>query len=206
MTETRRHTNAMPYMTQEMTSILGRIKAETGDETLASGIFLSPTAITHIRRIIEQGGTIVTDTTLVAEGIDKRLMESKGVKVLCFIDDPQIRQVAEHKGITRAEVAVDNGLAIDGLKLMVVGSAPAALGRIIARRRNEPMSDVCVLAATTGFASAVQIKERLIESSMACIVARGKQGGVQATIAILNAVIGYITETNPRTELPNSSN
>ena len=58
----------MPYMTQEMTSILAEIERETNDASLSQSIYFSPTALTHIKRLIEMGGTIITDTTLVENG------------------------------------------------------------------------------------------------------------------------------------------
>lgn len=182
----------MPYMTQEMTSILAEIERETNDASLSQSIYFSPTALTHIKRLIEMGGTIITDTTLVENGIDMSLMGNKGAKVVCFIDDPQVIALAEQRRITRAEIAVDYGLAVNGPKLMVVGSAPAAINRMIRRRQSEPMSDVCVLAASTGFASVVQLKERLIDSDLTSIVVRGKKGGIPVTITILNAILREI--------------
>jgi len=77
---------------------------------------------------------------------------------------------------------------------MVVGSAPAAINRMIMRRQHEPMSDVCVLAAPTGFASVVQMKERLLDSDLTSIVVRGKKGGVPATVAIMNAILQEIAQ------------
>ena len=88
---------------------------------MAQSIYFSPTALTHIKRLIEMGGSIITDTTLVANDISAELLGSKGAKVLCFIDDPQVVMLAEQRRVTRAEVAVDYGLAVPGLKLMVVG-------------------------------------------------------------------------------------
>lgn len=183
-------------MTQEMASILAEIERETNDASLAQSIYFSPTAITHIKRLIEMGGTIITDTTLVQNGIDASLMGSKGAKVACFIDEPQVITLAEQRRITRAEIAVDYGLAMPGPKLMVVGSAPAAINRMIRRRQNEPMSDVCVLAASTGFASVVQLKERLIDSDLTSIVVRGKKGGIPVTITILNAILREIMKNS----------
>ena len=116
--------------------------------------------------------------------------------MLCFIDDPQVVQLAEQRRVTRAEVAVDYGLAVPGPKLMVVGSAPAAINRMIIRRQHEPMSDVCVLAASAGFASAVQIKERLMDSDLTSIVVRGKKGGIPATISIVNAILREIAKND----------
>ena len=183
-------------MTQEMSAILAEIERETGDPSLAQSIYFSPTALTHIKRLLEMGGTIVTDTTLVANGVDPALMGSRGANVACFIDDPQVIALAEQRRVTRAEVAVDYGLALPGPKLMVVGSAPAAINRMIRRRQHEPMSDVCVLAASTGFASAVQLKEKLIDSDLTSIVVRGKKGGIPATIAILNSILGEIAKNS----------
>ena len=184
----------MPYMTQELAAILAEIERESGDPALAQSIYFSPTALTHIKRLIDMGGTIVADTTLVANGIDASLMGNKGAKVACFIDEPQIINLAAQRRITRAEIAADYGLALNGPKLMVVGSAPAAINRMIYRRQHEPMSDVCVLAASTGFASAVQVKERLIDSDLTSIVVRGKKGGVPATLAILNTILREISK------------
>ncbi|MDY5221307.1 MAG: precorrin-8X methylmutase [Eubacteriales bacterium] len=189
-----RHSAGMPYMTQELASILADIEHETNDATLAQSIYFSPTALTHVKRLIEMGGTIITDTTLVANGIDINLMGNKGAKIACFIDEPQVISLAEQRRITRAEIAVDYGLALSGPKLMVVGSAPAAINRMIRRRQHEPMSDVCVLAASTGFASVVQLKERLMDSDLTSIVVRGKKGGIPATIAIVNAILREIAK------------
>ena len=190
--EGNRHAVGMPYMTQEMASILAEIERETNDASLSQSIYFSPTALTHIKRLIEMGGTIITDTTLVQNGIESSLMGNKGAKVACFIDEPQVISLAEQRRITRAEIAVDYGLAMPGPKLMVVGSAPAAINRMIRRRQHEPMSDVCVLAASTGFASVVQLKEKLIDSDLTSIVVRGKKGGIPVTITILNAILREI--------------
>lgn len=194
--EGNRHSIGMPYMTQEMASILAEIERETGDSALSQSIYFSPTALTHIKRLLDMGGTIITDTTLTENGIDASLLGTKGARVTCFIDEPQVMGLAEQRRITRAEIAVDYGLALNGPKLMVVGSAPAAISRMIYRRQHEPMSDVCVLAAPTGFASVVQLKEHLIDSDLMSIVVRGKKGGVSMTISILNAILREISKGN----------
>lgn len=188
----------IPYMNQEIAAILSDIERETNDHSLTQSIYFGPTALTHIKRLIETGGSIITDTTLVANAIERNLLGNNGAKVLCFIDAPQVVSIAEQRRVTRAEVAVDYGLAIPGPKLMVVGSAPAAINRMIVRRQHEPMSDVCVLAASTGFASVVQLKERLLDSDLMSIIVRGKKGGIPATISIANAILRQVAKNeNP---------
>lgn len=194
--EGSRHRVGIPYMNQEMSAILGEVERETNDHALAQSVYFGPTALTHIKRLIDMGGTIITDTTLVANDIDESLLGHNGAKVMCFIDDPQVVALAEQRRVTRAEVAVDYGLSVPGPKLMVVGSAPAAINRMITRRQYEPMSDVCVLAASTGFASVVQLKERLMDSDLTSIVVRGKKGGIPATVTIMNAILREIAKNN----------
>lgn len=191
-----RHNVGMPYMTQELASILAEIEREANDPSLSQSIYFSPTALTHIKRLVDMGGTIVTDTTLVANGIDVSLLGNKGCKVACFIDDPQVITLAEQRRVTRAEIAVDYGLSVNGPKLMIVGSAPAAINRMIHRRQHEPMSDVCVLAASTGFASVVQLKEKLMDSDLTSIVVRGKKGGIPLTITMINCILREIAKNN----------
>lgn len=184
----------MPYMTPEVERIIQTAEAETKDHALGKSIYFGPTALTHIKRLLETGGSIVADTSLIAGEIETNLLGVRNARIQCFIDDPQVVSLASQRRVTRAEVAADMGLALPGLKLMVVGSAPAAISRIISRRQHEPLSDVCVLAAPSGFASVVQIKERLIDSDLCAIVVRGKKGGVPVTMALLNAILREINQ------------
>lgn len=190
--ENMRHRVEASFVSPEVSRVLKAVEAQLGDDQLSSSIQFSPTAMTLIKRLLLFGGTIVADTTLIPSGVDPQLLGSNGARLVTFINDPNVVQLAEQKRVTRAEIAVDMGLALPGAKLMVVGSAPAAINRLIWRRQHEPMTDVCVLAAPTGFASVVQLKERLCDSDLASIVVRGKKGGINVTVALLNAIMQEI--------------
>lgn len=182
----------IPYISAEVSEIIAQIEKDTADPQLAQSLQFSPTALTHIKRLVAAGGTILVDTQLITADIDYSTLEGTNTRVRCFIDDPEVLQLAEIRHTTRAEIAVDIGLAIPGPKLLVVGSAPAALNRVLIRRQHEPLSEVCVLAAPSGFANVVQLKEKLRDSDMAYIVVRGKKGGTVVTAAILNAILRAI--------------
>lgn len=182
----------IPYISDEVSEILAQIEKDTSDSQLAQSLQFSPTALTHIKRLVAAGGTILVDTQLMTADIDYSALEGTNTRVKCFIDEPEVLQLAEIRHTTRAEVAVDIGLAVPGPKLLVIGSAPSALNRVLVRRQHEPLSEVCVLAAPTGFANVVQLKEKLRDSDMAYIVARGKKGGSVVTAAILNAILRAI--------------
>lgn len=183
-------------MNSNVAHIIEAVQRETGDPSIGQSIHFRPTALTHIRRLLEMGGSVITDTMLLANDIHADLLGSKGARILCFIDTPEVIALAQQRHVTRAEVAVDYALSTPGPKLIVIGSAPAAINRIITRRQHEPLSDVCVLAAPVGFASVVQLKERLLDSDLNTIVIRGKKGGIPATTALMNAILREIGEDN----------
>lgn len=188
--------SSTPYISPLAEKIIKTIEDETGDQQFAKSLHFSPTALTHIKRTIQAGGTIVVDTQLMEADIDLKTLEGTEARIQCYIDDLEVVKLAEIRRTTRAEIAVDVALSLPGPKLMVVGSAPAALNRILIRRKSEPLSDVCVLAAPAGFATVVQLKEKLRDSDMAYIVARGKMGGVSQTINLLNTILRAIKEEN----------
>jgi len=192
-----RHNTAMPYVTSEMAAIMEHVKAETGDEALAQGIHFSPTALTLVRRVMMTGGSIICDTALALSDIDKQSARRLGVSTVCYIDDPRVIALAEQRRTTRAEVALDFALSQSGAKLLVVGSAPTALDRLLRRHQSEGAGDLVALAAPTGFASVVQLKERIWESDIPAIVVRGKRGGTSAAVSIVNALmVEYIRQLN----------
>lgn len=187
-----RHGSGMLYLTQDMSAILAEAESETKDRSLSKSIYFSPTALTFVRRMLENGGTIITDTMLISNGIDRTVLKGRNVQVRCFIDEPRVTELAEQRKVTRAEVAADFALSEPGMKLMVYGSAPAGIQRVMNRRAVEPLNEVCILAGATGFAGSIQLKERLVEGEITSIVLRGKKGGIPTTIALANAILHQI--------------
>lgn len=179
----------MPYITSEMASIMQYVQEQLGENDVSSSLHFSPTALTLVRRVMMSGGSIVADTALVLSDIDRESAQKLGVQLVCHLDDEQVVALAEQKRITRAEIALDHALAQPGSKLLVVGSAPMALNRLLQRAAHETLNDVIVLAAATGFASVVQLKERIWDSELPSIVVRGKKGGAAAAAAIVNALM-----------------
>ena len=187
----------MPYVTSEMSAIMERVGQELGDESIVESLHFSSTALTMVRHVMMTHGTIITDTTLAMADLDQEMVDKLGIQVKCFIDDRQIMDMAAQRRTTRAEVALDYALSLDGLKLIAVGSAPMALNRLLQRAALDPLSDVVVLAAPTGFASVIQLKERIWDSDLASIVVRGKKGGAAVVRAVLNALMAeYIRQQN----------
>lgn len=193
--EMNRHSDSTMYIPGEVTGLLANVGRAIGDSTLEQSVYFSPTALTHIRRMIQNGGTIITDTQLTASEIDRSAIAGKNVAIKCFIDSPKVTELARARGITRAEIAADYALAEPGAKLLVYGSAPAGLQHVLQLRQLKPFNEVCLLAGPTGFAGSIQLKERLTESDMTCIVIRGRKGGIPTTVSVLNALLNHVAKT-----------
>ena len=185
----RKKQNASAFLPENALRVIDRIEQETGNASLRNSLFFSTGVVDRIERELSLGGQIIADSNLVSSGIDRDLAAALAVQVNCFIDDPSVVRFAMQKHITRAEIAVDHAVSLRGSKLIVVGSAPMALNRLLQLHQNAALRETVIIAAVSGFAGAIDLKERLRESGLPCIVARGRKGGAGVAIAIANALL-----------------
>ena len=186
--------SGLSFTSEETEKIAAIVSQQLGDEKLAKSIQFNPTVLSNIRRLLAEGGSIITDTEIIASAVSQQLGGEKRVQVKCFIDNPEVLVRATNLHTTRAEVALDMALSEPGLKLLIIGSAPAALNRLLAHRQHEPLTDVSLLCTVNSYAAAIQLKERLRECDMAYIVTRGKRGGAQAAEVIFEAILKTVRE------------
>ncbi len=180
---------AAAYLSESALRIVQAVENETGDASLKPSIHFSAGVVERVERELALGCTIVADSNLVQSGIDRALLSQTHAQLECFMDDPVVVSFAMQKHITRAEVAIERTLSVKGPKLIVVGSAPMALKRLLQLHQQTALHEVVVIAAASGFASAVELKERIWESGLPCIVVRGRKGGANAAIAVTNALL-----------------
>ena len=196
---TRRVTNlrrdVTPFTSAETDEIANEIAKDSESTTLKQSIEFSPTALTHVRQVLTQGGLVFFDSHVLKDSIPYEVCESTKAEMKCYIDRNDIVALAESMRITRAEIAADAALNEKKPKLMVIGSAPAALGRVLARRQKEPLTDVCVLTAVGGYASTVALKEKLREAGIAYIMVRGKLGSSALTAKLFSAVAEHVLQS-----------
>lgn len=191
-----RHRSEKRFISSEMRGIMERVSKECEDPDIENSIYISPTFISHVRRVLERGGAVFADTQILRSELQQLLPSDGGLAVRCLIDDPAVAAAAQQRRITRAEVAVDKALAEEDTLLYVIASAPTALRAILRHRRLRPLTDLCVIAAFTGFAGAVQIKESLMDSGVSCIAVRGRKGSLRiASSLFANALKEACTST-----------
>jgi len=181
---------------EEVNTVISQIEAAVEEVNLKECIHFSTGVLNRIEYHLKRGCTLITDTKLILGGLNADLCSKLSINLKCFLDNPQVVKQAKSKRVTRAEIAVDVALALPGPKIMIVGSAPMALKRILNIHNATPLVETTVIAVANGFASIVETKERIWDSGLPCIVVRGRNGGVNTAIAMTNVLLDYALNKN----------
>ena len=135
------------------------------------------------------GCTVISDTNMIKSGINKKLCETLGIEVKCFVDSEEAHEVAKQKGITRSMAAIDIAARIEGRKVFIIGNAPTALYRIMELCEDGLLKPDAVVGVPVGFVGAAESKEALWETEIPSIVSKGRKGGSTIGVAVVNAVL-----------------
>lgn len=170
-------------------AIVKRCIHTSADFDYADNLYFSPDAARTMRRALEGGCRIVTDTQMALAGINKRAAAKFGVEALCFIADEDVAAEAAIRGCTRATVAMEKAMCLEGPVVFAIGNAPTALMRLYEAVSAESYLPAGVIAAPVGFVNVVESKELIMRTACPCIVARGRKGGSNIAAAICNALL-----------------
>ena len=144
--------------------------------------------ITAAVSAVRSGATIYTDVRMLAAGINRRITEHFGCRVVCALDQPDVAARAAEAGITRSRAAFESlGQALDGA-LVAVGNAPTALLALLDLIKEGRARPACVVGMPVGFVQARESKERLYHSGVPCVTLRGFRGGSALAAAAINAI------------------
>lgn len=170
----------------EQAPIIKRVIHTTADFSFADSLYFSPGSIGLMRKLLQSGATVVTDTNMALAGINKQAAGRLGFSLLCLMADADVAAEAKARGETRAYVSMERALLIPGKKIFVCGNAPTFLWPLI---ENPPREDTAVIAVPVGFVNVVETKERVKESALPAIIAMGRRGGSNVAAAIMNALM-----------------
>jgi precorrin-8X/cobalt-precorrin-8 methylmutase len=174
--------------------VVRRMIHASGDlEILRSVVFTNGAAAAGIAAF--RGGVgIVSDVTMVASGISKPHAAALGVSIRCFIDDPDVREQAAARGLTRSSCAMAKAVIEAGDAVYVVGNAPTALLTLCDAIREGAVRPRLVVAMPVGFVSVVESKEQAsLLSGTPVATVRGRKGGSAVAAAAVNAMLRMAT-------------
>lgn len=170
--------------------VLERVIHTSADFDYVENLVFSPDAIAAAHAAMTKGATIVTDTKMAKSGINGKALADLGLKVECFIDDPEVKKGAQASGQTRSQWAVDHAFkTIQGPIIFVSGNAPTSLIRLHELINDEKIRPDLIVAVPVGFVNVVEAKELILGSAIPHIVAKGRKGGSNVAAAIINALM-----------------
>ncbi|MCL1913053.1 MAG: precorrin-8X methylmutase [Eubacteriaceae bacterium] len=180
---------------KENANILKRVIHTSADFDYADNLFFSEGVVASAQNTLRNGAAIITDTQMGSSGINKRAAAKLGCEVLCFVDSPEVAQIAKESGHTRSREAVDYAArTVAGPLVFAVGNAPTALIRICELVEAGVLDPALVIAVPVGFVNVVESKELVLSLKAPHIVARGRKGGSNVAAAIVNALMYEITD------------
>lgn len=172
-----------------------RIMHASGLVDIAEELQFSPDFLPAARGALLARAPVLCDSPLVAQGIVRRALPN-GNLVICTLGSPQVAERANRIGNTRSAAAVD--LWADRLEgaLVVIGSAPTALFRLLELLDDGAALPAAVIGLPVGFAGAAEAKEALKawraanRKPLAFLTLPGSKGGPAMASAAVNALSG----------------
>ena len=169
--------------------ILKRVIHTTADFDFVRNLLFSPNAVQLGREALRRGVTVVTDTAMAAAGIGKPATARWGVSVVCRMADPDVRDEALRRGVTRAVVSMERAAAETPDAIFAIGNAPTALIRLCELIRDRTARPSLVVGVPVGFVNVVESKEMLAATDVPYIAAMGRKGGSPVASAVVNALL-----------------
>ena len=162
-----------------------RVIHTTADFELAKLLYFSPDAITSGIAALRQGKPIVTDVTMVKQGIMTMVAKTYQNPVIAAIEQASIPL----PGKTRTETGILDCLQNYPEAIYVIGNAPTALLAISQEISQTETQPSLVIGAPVGFVKVVEAKQALAQTSIPQIRIEGRKGGSPVAAAILNALL-----------------
>ena len=159
---------------------------------LAPYVQFTPDFAEAARVALEAGAPVLCDARMVSEGITRVRLPADN-QVICTLQEPQVRPMAEAAGNTRSAVALELWRPyLDGA-VVAIGNAPTALFYLLNMLEEESCSrPAAIIGCPVGFVGAKESKDALMAAPPvpSCIV-EGRLGGSAITVAAVNALASW---------------
>lgn len=172
-------------------AVVVRMIHACGMVDLAHDIVMSPGFAVSARAALEAGAPVLCDVEMVRHGVIGRLMPA-GNEVLCLINDPDVREIAERGATTRSAAQVDLWVERMGGAVIAIGNAPTALFRILELIDAGAPKPAAIIGVPVGFVGAAESKDALIAGAndVQFLTVTGRRGGSALASAAVNALAG----------------
>jgi len=174
----------------EFLPVVKRVVHATGDFDYEEILKFHPLAIKEGIGAIRSGKDILVDVKMVEAGINKRILQRYGGRVICNIGEPDVMTMAKQQNMTRAEIAIEKSASEhEGIGIVAIGNAPTALLKSIELIERQIIKPALVVGVPVGFVKAEESKNILATKSYPFITCLGTKGGSSVAAAIINALL-----------------
>lgn len=174
-------------VSKEHLPIVKRVIHATADFEFKKTLIFHADAVKTGIQAIQSGKDILTDVEMVKTGINKKLLEKWGGKVICNI--PAGDQTSGNT--TRAERGIESALKENSnIGILAIGNAPTALLKTIELLNSSfACLPILVVGVPVGFVNALESKTLLAAQKFPFITNLSRKGGTPVAVAIVNALL-----------------
>ncbi|EGO88624.1 precorrin-8X methylmutase [Clostridium botulinum C] len=174
--------------TERELQIVKRVIHTTADFEYKDLVYIREGAIDKALELLKKGVTIYTDTKMALAGINKKALEKLNSKVISYVSEPEVSEIAKKKEITKSMAAIEKAVE-DGVEFFVFGNAPTAVFRLKELIEEGKADPKFVIVCPVGFVGAAECKEEIEKLKLPMITVRGRKGGSGIAACIVNALM-----------------
>ena len=170
--------------------IARRVIHATADFDYLKLLRFSPGVIDSGIANLRRGVPIVTDVTMVKQGISSLVAKTFNNPIVTAIEQADVAE----PGKTRTETGLLRCWSQYPQAIYLIGNAPTALLALCDRLSNSAVKPGLVIGVPVGFVSVIESKQALAKIEVPQIIVEGRKGGSPAAASILNALLILATE------------
>jgi precorrin-8X/cobalt-precorrin-8 methylmutase len=181
--------------------LLERLVHSSGDPGIAPLLRYSPGACAHGVRVLASGAPILTDTAMAMAAVAPMARRTFANPVRSLLDWAPPEAPAG-SGSTRAAIGLERALADWPQAVVLIGSAPTALERLLDLVAAGAPAPPLLIGMPVGFVGVRESKRRLAASGLPQIRLEGSRGGAGLVAAAANALLrhGWLAQAPRRTD------
>jgi precorrin-8X/cobalt-precorrin-8 methylmutase len=170
--------------------VVKRVIHSTADFDFAKSLVFSDGFMEQAAAVMKNSPRLVTDTNMIAAGINKKALESLGGSIRCYMSDQETMDEAGERSSTRAVVCMERAARETPDAVFIIGNAPTALLRLCELAHEGAAAPSLVIGVPVGFVNVVESKETLLAlAGVPRVVSTGLKGGSTVAVAIINAIM-----------------
>lgn len=173
-------------------AIVRRIIHTTADFEFSRLFRASPGAIEIAISALQNRVPIITDVTMVKQGIATLVNKTFQNPIVTCIEQTLVADA----GKTRTETGLLRCFDRYPEGIYVIGNAPTALLALCELLQTSPVAPSSIIGVPVGFVSVLESKEALARSDVPRIWIEGRKGGSTVAAAIVNALLVLAHESS----------